>query len=110
MKVYREEIFGLFVVFSKFSDQDEVLKLANDTSYALGAAVFTSNVTRAVRVSEDLQAGIIWIKYSNNSDFRVPFGGVKQSGIGRELGQAGLDASSTLKAVHLNLFMAEPDI
>lgn len=106
MRVYQEEIFGPFAVFSKFSTQEEVLKLANDTEYGLASAVFTQDITRAIRVSEDLQAGMVWINSANNSDFRVPFGGVKQSGIGRELGQAGLDAYSSIKAVHLNLVHA----
>lgn len=110
MKVYREEIFGPFVVFVKFNDQDDVLAWANDSEYGLGAAVFTSDVTRAIRISESLQSGQVWINCSNNSDYRVPFGGVKQSGIGRELGSAGLEAYSTVKAVHLNLVMSTPDI
>ncbi|KAH7339239.1 Aldehyde/histidinol dehydrogenase [Pyrenochaeta sp. MPI-SDFR-AT-0127] len=109
MNVYREEIFGPFVVFVKFTNQHDALSWANDSEYGLGAAVFTSDVTRAIRVSEGLQSGQIWIKSSNNSDYRVPFGGVKQSGIGRELGSAGLEAYSTVKAVHLNLVMATPD-
>jgi aldehyde dehydrogenase (NAD(P)+) len=110
MKVYREEIFGPCVVFVKFTDEEDVVRMANDTHYGLGAAVFTNDITRATRVTEKLQAGMVWINSSNNSDFRVPFGGVKQSGVGRELGQAGLEAYSNVKAVHLNLVMAEPDI
>ncbi|KAK5203310.1 mitochondrial aldehyde dehydrogenase [Exophiala xenobiotica] len=110
MKAYQEEIFGPFVVLSKFTEEEDVLQLANDSEYGLAAAVFTNDITRAIRVSENLQAGMVWINSNNNSDFRVPFGGVKQSGIGRELGQAGLEAYSTLKAVHLNLIMADPEM
>jgi aldehyde dehydrogenase (NAD+) len=110
MKVYREEIFGPFVVVSKFSSEDEVIKASNATDYGLAAAIFTNNITRGVRVSQCLQAGNIWINSNNNSDYRVPFGGMKQSGIGRELGEAGLEAYSTIKAVHLNLSFANPDI
>ncbi|KIY02262.1 uncharacterized protein Z520_02400 [Fonsecaea multimorphosa CBS 102226] len=110
MRVYKEEIFGPFVTFTTFTDEKEVLNLANDTTYGLGSAVFTNDVTRAIRVAGELQAGMVWINSSNNSDLRVPFGGVKQSGIGRELGQAGLEAYSVLKAVHLNLVFANPDI
>jgi aldehyde dehydrogenase (NAD+) len=110
MKVYREEIFGPFLVVCKFSSEDDVVKSANASEYGLAAALFTTDITRAMRVSQQLEAGNVWINSNNNSDYRMPFGGVKQSGIGRELGQAGLEAYSTIKAVHLNLVMSEPDI
>lgn len=107
MRVYKEEIFGPFAVLVKFSAEAEAIRLANATEYGLAAAVCTSDITRAHRVANKLKAGMVWINSSNNSDFRVPFGGVKQSGIGRELGQAGLEAYSQLKSVHLNLQLAE---
>ncbi|RMZ75845.1 hypothetical protein DV737_g5078, partial [Chaetothyriales sp. CBS 132003] len=103
MKIYREEIFGPFVVIAKFKDEEEALKMANDTTYGLGSAVFTQNVERAHRVASKIEAGMVWVNSSQDSDFRVPFGGVKQSGIGRELGEAGLEAYSQTKAVHVNL-------
>ncbi|KAG7423270.1 Aldehyde dehydrogenase [Fusarium oxysporum f. sp. raphani] len=109
MRVFQEEIFGPFVVFTKFSTQEEAIKLANDSEYGLAGAVFTQDVNRAIEVSQDLQAGMVWVNSSNNSDFRVPFGGVKQSGIGRELGERGLDAYSTVKAVHINLTPTHPE-
>lgn len=107
MRVYKEEIFGPFAVFVKFSAEKEAIELSNTTEYGLAAAVCTSDITRAHRVASKLKAGMVWINSSNNSDFRVPFGGVKQSGIGRELGQAGLDAYSQLKSIHLNLNLVE---
>ncbi|PLN84631.1 aldehyde dehydrogenase [Aspergillus taichungensis] len=107
MRVYKEEIFGPFAVLVKFSAETEAIRLANATEYGLAAAVCTSDITRAHRVANKLKAGMVWINSSNNSDFRVPFGGVKQSGIGRELGQAGLEAYSQLKSVHLNLQLTE---
>ena len=103
MSAYREEIFGPFAVFVKIQSEEEVIKMANETEYGLAAALCTSDISRAHRVSERLKAGMVWINSNNNSDYRVPFGGVKQSGVGRELGQAGLDAYSSIKAVHLNL-------
>ncbi|KAL3480890.1 aldehyde dehydrogenase [Aspergillus californicus] len=103
MTVYKEEIFGPFGVFIKFKSEADVVRMANDTEYGLAAALCTSDIIRAHRVAGQLKAGMVWINSNNNSDFRVPFGGVKQSGIGRELGQAGLDAYSNVKAVHLNL-------
>ena len=103
MKIYREEIFGPFVVVASFKDEAEAIAKANDTTYGLGSAVFSTNIERAHRVAAKLEAGMVWINSSNDSDFRVPFGGVKQSGIGRELGSAGLEAYSQTKAVHVNL-------
>ncbi|KAF7556570.1 hypothetical protein G7Z17_g1305 [Cylindrodendrum hubeiense] len=103
MRVYQEEVFGPFVVITKFSSQEEAITLANDTQYGLGSAIFTTNLTRAHRVAKRIEAGMVWINSSNDSDWRIPFGGVKQSGIGRELGEAGLAAYSNIKAVHVNI-------
>ena len=103
MKVFREEVFGPFVVIVSFKTEEEALELANDTTYGLGSAVFTNNIVKAHRVARKIEAGMVWINSSQDSDFRIPFGGVKQSGIGRELGEAGLEAYSNKKAVHVNL-------
>lgn len=103
MRIYREEVFGPFVVIASFTTEDEAVTRANDTTYGLGAALFTRDIERAHRVASEIEAGMVWINSSNDSDFRVPFGGVKQSGIGRELGEAGLDAYSQVKAVHVNM-------
>lgn len=103
MRIFQEEVFGPFVVIVGFETEDEALKLANNSAYGLGSAVFTSNMVRAHKIARRIEAGMVWINSSNDSDFRVPFGGVKQSGIGRELGEAGLDAYTNKKAVHVNL-------
>jgi len=103
MKIYREEVFGPFVVIASFKTEEDALEMANDTTYGLGSAVFTQNLTRAHRVARRIEAGMVWINSSNDSDFRIPFGGVKQSGIGRELGEAGLAGYSQTKAVHVNM-------
>ena len=103
MKIYREEIFGPFVVIASFKTEDDAIRMANDTTYGLGSALFTTNVETAHRVAARIEAGMVWVNSSNDSDFRVPFGGVKQSGIGRELGEAGLAAYSQTKAVHVNM-------
>lgn len=103
MRIAREEIFGPFVVISSFRTEEEAVTRANDTVYGLGSAVFTRDLTRAHRVARRLEAGMVWVNSSNDSDFRVPFGGVKQSGVGRELGEKGLEAYTSAKAVHVNL-------
>jgi len=103
MKIFREEVFGPFVVVASFETEDEAVERANDSMYGLGSAVFTKDVMRAHRVARRIEAGMVWVNSSNDSDFRVPFGGVKQSGIGRELGEAGLEAYTNKKAVHVNL-------
>lgn len=103
MRIYREEVFGPFVVISSFKTEEEAIERANDTTYGLGSAVFTKDIVKAHRVARKIEAGMVWINSSNDSDLRVPFGGVKQSGIGRELGEAGLEAYTNKKAVHVNL-------
>ncbi|KAF2755158.1 aldehyde dehydrogenase-like protein [Pseudovirgaria hyperparasitica] len=103
MKIFREEVFGPFVVISSFETEEEAVAIANDTTYGLGSAVFTKDIVKAHRVARNIEAGMVWINSSNDSDFRVPFGGVKQSGIGRELGEAGLDSYTNKKAIHVNL-------
>ena len=103
MKIYREEVFGPFVVIVSFKTEDDAVRMANDTTYGLGSAVFTQNLERAHRVAARIEAGMVWINSSQDSDFRIPFGGVKQSGVGRELGEAGLAAYSQTKAVHVNM-------
>ncbi|KAL1615484.1 mitochondrial aldehyde dehydrogenase [Diplodia seriata] len=103
MRIYHEEVFGPFVVITRFKTQEEAVRLANGTTYGLGAAVFTKNLERAHVVARKVKSGTVWVNSSNDCDFRVPFGGVKQSGFGRELGEAGLEAYTQVKAVHVNL-------
>ncbi|KAH7238023.1 aldehyde dehydrogenase [Fusarium solani] len=103
MRIFQEEVFGPFVSITPFTTEAEAIRLANNTSYGLGSAVFTRDIERAHRVAGRLQAGMVWVNSSNDADFRVPFGGVKQSGIGRELGEAGLAAYTQEKAVHVNM-------
>lgn len=103
MKAVREEIFGPFVVIQSFTTEDEVIAKANDTDYGLGAAVFTKDIMRGHRVAGAIEAGMVWINSSQDSHFGIPFGGYKQSGIGRELGQYALSSYTQVKAVHVNL-------
>lgn len=103
MRICREEVFGPFVVISPFQDEQEAILRANNTTYGLGASVFTNDLQRAHRVSAEIEAGMVWINSSQDCDFRIPFGGVKQSGFGRELGEAGLEPYTQVKAVHVNM-------
>ncbi|KAL5612751.1 hypothetical protein BROUX41_004164 [Berkeleyomyces rouxiae] len=103
MHIYREEIFGPCVVIVPFSSDQEAINMANDTAYGLGAAVFTQDIVKAHRVVREIEAGMVWVNSSNDSDVRVPFGGVKTSGIGRELGEAALQSYCHVKAIHVNL-------
>ena len=90
MRIVQEEIFGPVVVIIKFEDEKDVLREANDTLYGLAAAVFTNDITRGIRFAHSLHAGTAWVNCINTLDPNVPFGGYKQSGIGRELGEYAL--------------------
>lgn len=103
MRIYREEVFGPFVVLVSFKTEQEAIELANDTTYGLGSSIFTRDIVRAHRMARKIEAGMVWVNSSQDSDFRIPFGGVKMSGIGRELGEAGLEAYTNKKSVHVNL-------
>jgi aldehyde dehydrogenase (NAD+) len=103
MKIVQEEIFGPVGVVIKFTDEADVIRQANDTTYGLAAAVFTRDLNRAIETAHKLQAGTAWINCVNQLHAQVPFGGYKQSGIGRELGQYALSNYTNVKAVHVNL-------
>ena len=90
MKIVREEIFGPVGVVVKFHDEDDVVRQANDTHYGLAAAVFSKDINKALRAAHRLNAGTAWVNCANTLDTQIPFGGFKQSGIGRELGEYAL--------------------
>ncbi|MEM8553154.1 MAG: 2-hydroxymuconic semialdehyde dehydrogenase [Pseudomonadota bacterium] len=99
----REEIFGPVCHIAPFDDEDEVLHLANASSYGLAATLWTENLSRAHRLSPHIEAGIVWVNTWNLRDLRTPFGGVKRSGIGREGGTWSLDFYSETKNVCIKL-------
>ena len=101
MRIAREEIFGPVMSVLTFTDEDEVVARANDTEFGLSAGVFTRDLPRAHRVIADLQAGTCWINNYNLSPVEMPFGGFKQSGIGRENSIAALHHYSQLKSVYV---------
>ena len=99
MKICREEIFGPVQVIQKFRTVEEVVERANKNSYGLAAAVFTKDVSNALLVSNSLRAGTVWVNCYDVLEAQVPFGGYKMSGIGRELGEYGLQAYTEVKTV-----------
>ncbi len=103
MRVAREEIFGPVACVIPFSDEDAVIHQANDTTYGLAAGVFTRDLSRAHRVARQLKAGSIWVNTYNAVSPMAPFGGFKQSGVGRELGRYGLDAYTEVKTIAIRI-------
>lgn len=87
----REEVFGPCAALIPFADEEEVVSLANDTDYGLSATLFTRDLSRALRVTPRLEAGVIWVNEWFLRDLRTAFGGAEQSGIGREGGLHGLE-------------------
>ncbi|KAF9463983.1 aldehyde dehydrogenase [Collybia nuda] len=103
MKIVQEEIFGPVAAVIKFKTEDEVVEAANNTAYGLACNVFSENLSRALRVAHSLEAGTAWVNCAQAGEVCVPFGGYKQSGIGRELGEYALDTYTQVKGVHVNI-------
>jgi len=101
MKIMQEEIFGPVCSISKFKTEEDAIKLGNQTTYGLAAAVHTTNLNTAIRVSNALQAGTVWVNQYNMISYQAPFGGYKESGIGRELGKYSLANYTNVKTVHI---------
>jgi phenylacetaldehyde dehydrogenase len=103
MSIVREEIFGPVLVASPFDDADEIEPVANDTVYGLAATIFTNHIGRAHRLAKRLKAGAVWINCFGVFDPNLPFGGYKQSGIGREMARVGVEAFTELKSVTIKI-------
>jgi betaine-aldehyde dehydrogenase len=101
MRIAREEIFGPVMAVLDFADEDEVVARANDTPFGLAAGVFTRDLARGHRVIARLKAGTTWINTYNLTPIEMPFGGYKQSGLGRENGRAALDSYTQVKSVYV---------
>ena len=108
MRVAREEIFGPVVCCLKFKDEDDAVHIANDSAFGLGAGIFTENTRRAIRVSNRLQAGSVYINTYRQVSYMSPFGGYKQSGIGRENGSEAIREYLQTKSVWLSLSDTPP--
>ena len=109
MLLMREETFGPVIPLMPYSTFDEAISLANDCKYGLGATLMTHDAKLVKRFFEDVQAGTIWINDPLTDNFAGPFGGMKMSGLGRELGQEGLDEYYVVKHVHWDIEGGEKD-
>ena len=103
MKIAREEIFGPVMSIIPFKSAEEVVDRANRTTYGLAAAVWTRDIKKAHAIANNVRAGTVWVNCYNVLDTRAPFGGFKQSGIGRELGEYGLQQYTEVKTVTVKL-------
>jgi succinate-semialdehyde dehydrogenase/glutarate-semialdehyde dehydrogenase len=99
MRAYHEELFGPVAVVHRVAGEDEAVALANDTPFGLGGSVFAADIGRAQRVAARLDAGIVWINRPAASRPELPFGAIKRSGYGRELGAAGIDEFANRKLI-----------
>jgi aldehyde dehydrogenase (NAD+) len=100
--VFREEVFGPFVCVTRFKDEAEAIELANDTEYGLGSGLWTNNLQRAHRVADAIDAGMVWVNSYKRVHPGSPFGGVGQSGYGRDLGVECLSEYTEPKSIWIN--------
>lgn len=103
LRVVQEEIFGPVLVVTKFRTEEEVIEYANQSIYGLGAGLWTANLSRAHRVTRALESGLVWINCYFNGNDAIPFGGVKQSGFGRDKSIHALEKYSSIKAAWYHL-------
>lgn len=100
--IMREEIFGPVGAISKFDTTQEIIVEANNTTYGLASGIHTADLKTAIEVSNQIKAGTVWVNQYNAVHWQLPFGGFKQSGIGRELGEEALHNYTQTKTVSIN--------
>ena len=103
MRIVREEIFGPVLSVLRWTDEDDLIRQANDSEYGLSAGIWTNNLKNAHRAAAAIQAGTVWVNCFNLVDPATPFGGFKQSGWGREHGRQAMEMYSETKSVWVNL-------
>ena len=103
MKIAQEEIFGPVMTIMKFRDVDDLVERANKTMYGLAAGVWTRDISKAHAIANSVRAGTVWVNCYDVFDAAAPFGGFKQSGMGRELGEYGLQQYTEVKTVTVKL-------
>lgn len=103
MTIVKEEIFGPVCTVQKVRDEEEAIRVANKTNYGLAAAVHTTNINTAIRVSNAIKAGTVWVNNYNTLHYQMPFGGFKESGVGRELGSYALENYTEVKTVRIHI-------
>ena len=103
MRIAQEEVFGPVLVVIKYDGIDEAVRIANDTIYGLAAGVWGRDIERCMSVAQQIRAGTIWINDWHVLNAEAPFGGYKQSGIGRELGEWGFKEYQEIKHIHVSL-------
>jgi succinate-semialdehyde dehydrogenase/glutarate-semialdehyde dehydrogenase len=101
MDAFHEEFFGPVATVYKVSSEDEAIRLANDTPFGLGSYLYTTDDEQAMRVADQIEAGMVWINIVLGDGAELPFGGVKRSGSGRELGRLGADEFVNKKLIRI---------
>jgi acyl-CoA reductase-like NAD-dependent aldehyde dehydrogenase len=101
MQIAREEVFGPVAAVIRVQDDEEAVRVANDSDYGLAGGVWTKDIERGVSIARQVEAGTMWVNDWHMLNMNYPFGGYKQSGIGRELGPWGLSEYQQLKHVHV---------
>jgi aldehyde dehydrogenase (NAD+) len=102
MRIAQEEVFGPVLSIIRFKDEADAIRIANGTRFGLGSGVWTNDIGRAFRVSEQLQAGMVWVNTYRAVSFMSPFGGYKDSGLGRENGSDAIGEYLQTKSVWVN--------
>jgi len=106
-EIWQEEVFGPVVVVKRFKSESEGIELANASKYGLGAGIWTSDLSRAHRAAAEIQSGLCWINTHHRNDPSSPWGGMKESGIGRENGLEAFEAYTQSKSTIVNVASAE---
>jgi aldehyde dehydrogenase (NAD+) len=109
MKIFQEEIFGPVLAVTEFATLDEAVSLANDSIYGLGGAVFTRDIPKGIALAKRIRTGTVWVNDYHLLNAHAPFGGYKQSGVGREMSLHALKGMTEIKHIHVDQIGSDPD-